>query len=138
MFVACRTNIYNQTHIQRTRPRRKTVFFKTSLPVPIYCSLSKYRSRPFYHGKWPQNGRKLESLENKIQDILSSVWHSKTVIPLAFVGYERMIAVAGEFLFTPTSRWRSLTRTATLLKPRLILRKFQEKIEVKKTEEKWA
>ena len=27
-------NLVDQTHIQRTRPRRKTVFFKTSLRVP--------------------------------------------------------------------------------------------------------
>ena len=49
MFVACgiwcladvssvspsseQSNLVDQTHIQRTRPRRKTVFFKTSLRV---------------------------------------------------------------------------------------------------------
>ena len=31
-----RSNLVDQTHIQRTRPRRKTVFFKTSLRVLSY------------------------------------------------------------------------------------------------------
>ena len=38
----------------------------------------------------------------------------------------RLITGAGDF-FTPTSRWRTLTGTATLLKLRLILRKISRK-----------
>ena len=34
----------NQTHIQCTRPRRKTVFFKTSLPAFSCAGRTKFKS----------------------------------------------------------------------------------------------
>ena len=38
---------------------------------------------------FPQNRRKLESVESKIRDIvLFNVWGNKTIIPLTLVGYE--------------------------------------------------
>ena len=42
---------------------------------------------------FPQKGRKLESVENKIRDIFSQcLLFNKTIIPLTLVGYELMIA----------------------------------------------
>ena len=36
-------NLVDQTHIQRTRPRRKTVFFKTSLRAILVKTVQKFR-----------------------------------------------------------------------------------------------
>ena len=49
------STFFDQTHIQRTRPRRKTVFFKTSLRVKNRRRLPKWkraRTRNYYFFSW--------------------------------------------------------------------------------------
>ena len=47
----------------------------------------------FITESFPENGRKLESIEIKIQDIfIQSLVFNKTIIPITLVGYEFMIA----------------------------------------------
>ena len=55
---------------------------------------SRYKSYiPWFVQIWkltifPQNGRKLESAENKIRDtLIQCLIFNKTIIPLTFVGY---------------------------------------------------
>ena len=72
MFVACgilclshrrqtsHINLVDQTHIQRTRPRRKTVFFKTSLRVVVQYlgKINVFRQKWLYLGKMVAFGQK--------------------------------------------------------------------------------
>ena len=47
----------------------------------------------FITENFPENGRKLESIEIKIKDIfIQSLAFNETIIPLTLVGYELMIA----------------------------------------------
>ena len=59
---------------------------------PVVCEIWKLA---ILSGKiFPQNGQKLEVVENKIQDINISIQclvFNKTIIPLRLVGYELII-----------------------------------------------
>ena len=47
----------------------------------------------FFTENFPLNGRKLESVENKIRDnFIQCLVFNKTITPLMLVGYELMIA----------------------------------------------
>ena len=57
---------------------------------PVVCEIWKLA---VLSGKiFPQNGQKLEVVENKIQDIsIQCLVFNKTIIPLRLVGYELII-----------------------------------------------
>ena len=64
-----------------------------ALPI-IYPIVCPNMELTLLSGKmFPENGRKLESVENKIKKyFIQSLVFNKTIIPPTFVGYELMVA----------------------------------------------